>query len=59
MRYAELANVAGDDLPDGGPPAAARYITRESLAHRLPSMEMQRLIYQPEAFEAYLQGAIM
>jgi len=43
---------------DGGPPLAARYITRESPPYRLPSMELQRLIYQPAAFRAYLEGAL-
>ena len=57
VRYADLAGVPGDDAPDGGPPAAARYITEHSDPYRLPSMEIQRLIYTPEAFRAYLEGA--
>ena len=59
VRYAELAGVEGDDEPDGGPPAAARYITATTPPYRLPSMEIQRsLIYSPEAFGAYLEGAL-
>lgn len=58
VRYADLVNVPGDDEPDGGPPIAARYITRDSPSHRLPSMEIQALIYTPEAFRAYLEGAL-
>ena len=59
VRYADLVGVAGDDEADGGPPMAARYITRETPPHRLPSVEMQRaLIYTPDTFRAYLEGAI-
>jgi peptidoglycan/xylan/chitin deacetylase (PgdA/CDA1 family) len=59
VRYADLVDVDGDDEADGGPPMAARYITRQTPAFRLPSMEIQRpLIYAPEAFRAYLEGAI-
>lgn len=59
IRYADLVGVDGDDEPDGGPPMAARYITRASHPYRLPSMEIQRsLIYTPEAFRRYLEGAL-
>jgi len=58
MRYADLVGVEGDDEPDGGPPAAARYITRHSDPYRLPSMEFQALIYEPHAFRSYLKGAV-
>jgi len=58
MRYAELVGVDGPDEPDGGPPGAARYITRDSNPYRLPSMEIGHLIYEPEAFRAYLRGAL-
>jgi peptidoglycan/xylan/chitin deacetylase (PgdA/CDA1 family) len=59
MRYADLVNVKGADDPiDGGPPMAARYITKETPAYRLPSMEFQGLIYTPEAFRRYLEGAL-
>ena len=59
VRYADLVNVPGDDEADGGPPMAARYITRETPAYRLPSMEIQSpLIHSPEAFRTYLEGAL-
>lgn len=59
VRYADLVGVDGDDEADGGPPMAARYITRESRPHRLPSVEIQRaLIYTPEAFRSYLEAAL-
>jgi len=58
MRYADLVSVEGDDEPDGGPPAAARYITEESPRYRLPSMELQALIHEPTAFRRYLEGAL-
>ena len=58
IRYADLVGVSGDDEADGGPPMAARYITRQSDPYRLPSVEIQRqLIHEPEAFRAYLEGA--
>ena len=59
VRYAELVAVPGNDEADGGPPHAARYITRGTDAYRLPSMEIQALIYAPEAFRAYLRGALL
>lgn len=58
VRYAEMVGVPGPDLPDGGPPHAARYISEKTPPHRLPSMEIQGLIHTPEAFRAYLQGAL-
>lgn len=59
IRYADLVGVSGEDEEDGGPPLAARYITRCSHPYRLPSMEIQRpLIHRPEAFRAYLEGAL-
>ena len=59
VRYADLVGVDGDDETDGGPPLAARYVTQQTPAYRLPSMEIQRsLIYTPEAFRTYLEGAI-
>lgn len=57
IRYAGLVGVPGEDEADGGPPRAARYITRNSHRYRLPSMELERLIYEPEAFREYLEGA--
>jgi len=58
MRYADLVGAPGPDEPDGGPPNAARYITEDSNRYRLPSMELQRLVYEPDAFRAYLEGAL-
>jgi peptidoglycan/xylan/chitin deacetylase (PgdA/CDA1 family) len=58
MRYADLVGVAGVDEADGGPPEAARYITEASNPYRLPSMEIQALLYEPAAFRAYLEGAL-
>lgn len=58
MRYAELVGVEGEDEADGGPPTAARYITKNSDPYRLPSMEMSALIFEPDAFCSYLQGAL-
>jgi hypothetical protein len=57
IRFAELAGVPGPDEDDGGPPHAARYITEETHAYRLPSMELTALIREPEAFRSYLRGA--
>ena len=59
MRYADLVGVDDPDEEDGGPPMAARYITKDSPPYRLPSMEIQRpLIYDPDAFRHYLEGAL-
>ena len=59
VRYADLVGVEGEDQADGGPPAAARYITMDTPAYRLPSMELQSpLMNNPTAFRAYLEGAL-
>ncbi|NKB72612.1 MAG: polysaccharide deacetylase family protein [Candidatus Latescibacteria bacterium] len=59
IRYADLVGVEGTDEADGGPPAAARYITRETPAYRLPSMEFQSpLLHGKVAFHTYLEGAL-
>ena len=58
IRYADLVGVAGDDEADGGPPMAARYIYRDTDPYLLPSMELQRLIYDPDDFRAYLAGSL-
>ena len=58
VRYADLVRVPGEDEADGGPPFAARYITEDSDPYRLPSMELQRLVYDDEAFRRYLEGAL-
>jgi len=46
------------DEQDGGPPSAAHYITREMDPYLLPSMELQALVYAPDAFRAYVEGAL-
>ncbi|MAE64907.1 MAG: hypothetical protein CMJ18_11615 [Phycisphaeraceae bacterium] len=58
VRYADLVGVPGEDEEDGGPPMAARYITRDMDPYLLPSMEMQALIHEPAAFRVYLEGAL-
>ncbi len=59
IRYAELVGVEGEDEADGGPPMAARYITADTPAYRLPSMEFQApLIHEASAFREYLEGAL-
>ena len=58
MRYAEFVGIPGDDEKDGGPPFAARYITKDSLPYKLPSMEFEYLIYEYDAFKKYLEGAL-
>ena len=58
IRYADLVGVDGSDEEDGGPPHAARYITRQSDPYRLPSMELQYLIHDPSDFRRYLESAV-
>lgn len=58
VRYADLVGVPGPDETDDGPPMAARYITKDTPAYRLPSMEIQALIHTEEAFRKYLEGAL-
>ena len=58
IRYADLVGVPGEDEADGGPPMAARYATRDTDPYRLPSMEFQHLMHEPEDFRRYLEGAL-
>jgi peptidoglycan/xylan/chitin deacetylase (PgdA/CDA1 family) len=58
MRFADLVEVSGPDELDGGPPHEARYITERSHPYRLPSMELEYLIYEYDAFHRYLRGAL-
>lgn len=58
IRYADLVGIPGEDEKDGGPPYAARYITKESHPFRLPSMEFEYLIHEYDAFQRYLKGAL-
>ena len=58
IRYADLVGALGEDEADGGPPYEARYITEDSDPYRLPLMELEHLIFEFDAFRAYLQGAL-
>lgn len=59
IRFADLAGSTEPDDADGGPPMATRYITRETHAYRLPSVEIQsNLIATLAAFRKYLEGAL-
>ena len=58
IRYADLVGISGDDEVDGGPPYAARYITKDSDPYLLPSMDLENLIFEYDAFREYLQGAL-
>jgi len=59
IRFAELAGIDAPDEEDGGPPMAARYITKETHPYRLPSVEIQSsLIATVSAFRRYLEGAL-
>ncbi|HEY8171954.1 MAG TPA: polysaccharide deacetylase family protein [Dehalococcoidia bacterium] len=57
VRFAELAGIEGEDESDGGPPLAARYITKDTHPYRLPAMDFEYLVYEYDAFTAYLNGA--
>ena len=58
VRFADLVNVGGADEVDGGPPNAARYVTRATPAHRLPAMDLQRLVWEDAAYRAFLLGSL-
>ena len=57
VRYADMVGVPGDEEEDGGPPQAARYITEDTNSYRLPSMDLEYLVYEYDAFRRYLEGA--
>lgn len=59
LRYAELVKMPGKDEPDGGPPIEARYITAKTDPYRIPSMELQKLIYDYNKFRSYLEEAVL
>lgn len=57
LRYADLVGHSGADEIDGGPPTLARYITTDTPRYKLPSMELEGLIYNYDAYERYLATA--
>jgi|GEM_PF-445056 len=59
VRYSDFVGVPGPDEVDGGPPYAARYITKNTPFFKIPSMELERaLIFEPDAFRDYLAMAL-
>ena len=58
IRYADLVGVPGEDLNDGGPPVAARYISEESNPYRLPSVDFEYLIFDYDPYREYLENAL-
>jgi hypothetical protein len=58
IRYADLVGGPGDDEADGGPPHSARYITLLSDPYRLPSVDLEHLICEFDAYQEYLLGAL-
>ncbi len=57
IRYAELVGADGVDEVDGGPPYSVRYITQDTDPYKLPSMELEYLIFDYAAYQRYLEGA--
>lgn len=57
MGYADLVGIEGEDEDDGGPPQAARYITKQTHPYRLPSMEIEFLLREYDTYRAYLEEA--
>ncbi len=53
---AEVLGVDGPPEGDGGPPHAARYITRATDPYRLPSLELEYLLTTEAAVDRYLEG---
>ena len=51
-----MGSTAADEA-DGGPPEHLRYITKQTPHFKLPAMELEGLIFEPEAFRRYLMGA--
>jgi len=58
IRYADLVGASGKDEEDGGPPHEVRYITEDTDPFRLPSMELEYLIFEFNAYRRYLQDAL-
>ena len=57
-RIADVMGIPGADEADGGPPKAARYITKTTNPYRLPSMDTNYLINDPVAFRRYHEDAL-
>lgn len=57
IRYADLVGNTGFDEIDGGPPSSARYITKKTDRYKIPSMELEGIIYDYDAFRLYLETA--
>ena len=57
-RYAEFMGSTEADEVDGGPPNYLRYITRQTPRFKLPAMELEGLIFEPDAFQRYLIGSL-
>lgn len=57
-RIADVMGIPGADESDGGPPKAARYITKTTNPYRLPSMDTNYLINDPVAFRRYHEDAL-
>jgi peptidoglycan/xylan/chitin deacetylase (PgdA/CDA1 family) len=57
VRYAKLVGAEGNDEVDGGPPYSVRYITKNTDPYKLPSMELEYLIFHYAAYQRYLEGA--
>lgn len=58
-RYADLVGDVGTPEASGEPPYAARHVAKDTHPHRLPSVELEALIYEYEPFGRYLVGAIL
>ena len=58
IRYADLVGIPGTDEVDNGPPYSTRYITEETDPYKLPSMELDKLIHDYDAFKFYLCQAL-
>jgi peptidoglycan/xylan/chitin deacetylase (PgdA/CDA1 family) len=59
IRYADLVGASGQDEYDGGPPFSARYITERTDPLKLPSMELEHLIFESDTYKRYLEGALV
>lgn len=57
LRYADLVGNSDTDESDGGPPMPTRYISKNTPRYKIPSMDLEGLIYDYDAFKLYLLGA--